>query len=203
MKTILHLCADMGSDSRYYQLDNNYEVVMIGEKIGVENYIPDRPIHGIIANPVCTEFSILKGFDIRGDLEKGMFLVDHCIRIIKESNPVWWVLENPASGRLKEKIGQPSVVYQPWEYGSPWTKKTALWGSFNMPTPLYKKWYEVPKLDLYCRPRREKPGIAYFHKSEVHKIPEFQWAIKFIKNDSDLRSMCSQGFAKSFHEANP
>jgi hypothetical protein len=24
-KIILHLCADIGSDSRFYQLDNNYE----------------------------------------------------------------------------------------------------------------------------------------------------------------------------------
>lgn len=31
-KIILHLCADLGSDSRYYQLDNDYEVIMVGEK---------------------------------------------------------------------------------------------------------------------------------------------------------------------------
>ena len=38
-KLILHLCADLGSDSRFYQLDDNYEVVMVGEKIGVEKII--------------------------------------------------------------------------------------------------------------------------------------------------------------------
>ena len=32
MKTILHLCADIGSDSYYYQLDNDYEVIKIGKK---------------------------------------------------------------------------------------------------------------------------------------------------------------------------
>ena len=61
-KTILHLCADIGSDSRFYQLDKNYEVILIGQNIGVENYTPDREIHGIIANPVCTKFSTAKDF---------------------------------------------------------------------------------------------------------------------------------------------
>ena len=69
-KVILHLCADIGSDSRYYQLSDDYHVIMIGEKIGVENYTPPNNIHGIIANPVCTEFSTAKGFHKENDLEK-------------------------------------------------------------------------------------------------------------------------------------
>lgn len=54
MKIILHLCADIGSDSKYYQLDPAYNVIMVGESIGVENFIPPENVHGIIANPVCT-----------------------------------------------------------------------------------------------------------------------------------------------------
>ena len=61
MKTILHLCADLGSDSYFYQLDPEYNVVMVGEKIGVENFVPPENVWGIIANPVCTEFSTAKG----------------------------------------------------------------------------------------------------------------------------------------------
>lgn len=38
MKTILHLCADLGSDSRPYQLNDEYNVICIGKQIGVENY---------------------------------------------------------------------------------------------------------------------------------------------------------------------
>ena len=34
-KTILHLCADLGSDSFPYQNDCNYDVIKIGKKIGV------------------------------------------------------------------------------------------------------------------------------------------------------------------------
>ena len=39
MKTILHLCADLGSDSRPYQLNSEYKVILIGEKIDVLGYM--------------------------------------------------------------------------------------------------------------------------------------------------------------------
>jgi len=202
-KIILHLCADLGSDSYYYQQNTDeYEVIMIGEKIGVENYHPPSNVHGIIANPVCTEFSTAKSFSHKGDLEKGMFLVNHCLRIIDEAKPKWFIIENPFNGRLKEFLGKPKFVYQPWEFGSPWTKKTAIWGKFNEPIKQYLKWDDVPKLDLYVRPGRSKPGLVYFHKSAVNLIPEMQWAKDYIKCDADIRSMCSRGFAKQFYRCN-
>ena len=203
-KIILHLCADIGSDSRYYQLDfENYEVIKIGEEIGVENYNPPKNVYGIIANPVCTEFSTAKDFKHIGNLDKGMFLVNHCLRIIKECNPVFWVLENPFNGRLKQIIGEPKAIYQPYQFGSQYTKKTALWGDFNMPNPIYKNWSDVPKSDkLYIRPGRTKPGLVYLHKSAIDLLPEFTWAKEFIKCDADLRSLCSDGFAKAFYESN-
>lgn len=202
-KIILHLCADLGSDSRFYQLDSAYEVIKIGIDIGVENYNPPENVHGIIANPPCTEFSTAGDFRDVKDIKKGMFLVNHCMRIIRKANPKWWVMENPANGRLKETIGRYDYCYQPWEYGSPWTKKTALWGSFNMPEKLYRKWESVEKNEkLYIRPGRKKPGLVYFHKSAVDLIPEFNFAKDYINCDADIRSMCSQGFAKAFYEAN-
>ena len=194
----------MGSDSRYYQLDDNYEVIKIGKDIGVENYNPPKNVYGVIANPVCTEFSTVNGFDKVGDLKKGMFLVNHCLRIIKECDPKFWVIENPANGRLKECIGKPKFVYQPWEFGSPWTKKTALWGDFNIPNKIHTDWSKVPKNDkLYIRPGRKKPSLALLHKSALDLIPEFEFARDYIKCDTDIRSMCSQGFAREFYKSNP
>ena len=202
-KIILHLCADIGSDSRYYQLDNDYEVIKIGKDIGVENYNPPDNVYGIIANPVCTEFSIAKGFHINGDLEKGMFLVNHCLRIIEQSKPIFWVIENPATGKLKDFLGKPDFIYQPWEFGSPWTKKTALWGKFNIPTKLFNKWEDLEKIDnLYIRGNRKKPSLVYLHKNDKYKIKEWEWAYDLIQDDMSLRSMCSDGFAKAFYLAN-
>lgn len=201
-KIILHLCADLGSDSYYYQQSDEYEVIFVGEKVGVENYTPPKDVYGVIANPVCTEFSTAKNFNHKGDLDKAMFLVNHCLRIIEECNPKWWVLENPYNGRLKEILLNPVFVYQPWEFGSPWTKKTALWGKFNAPSRLYDKWEDVPKLDLYVRPGRPKPSLVFLHKSAINLIPEMQWAKDKIKCDADIRSMCSRGFAEQFFLAN-
>ena len=203
-KIILHLCADLGSDSIFYQNDPNYEVQLVGELIGVEGYIPPANVHGIIANPVCTELSTAPGFHKENDVAKGMILVNECLRIIKEANPKWWVLENPANGRLKEELGKPNFIYQPWEFGSPWTKRTALWGSFIKPLKKYTVWENVPKNEkLYVRPGRPKPALAFLHKSAVDLIPEFQWAKDRIKCDADIRSMCAQGFAEAFYKANP
>jgi hypothetical protein len=202
MKIILHLCADIGSDSYPYQLDSEYDVIKIGKDIGVENYSPDRKIHGIIANPVCTEFSFAK-FLHDQDEEKGMFLVNHCQRIIKESNPEWWIIENPATGKLKNYLGVPQFTYHPWEYGSPWTKKTALWGDFRIPFKKYTNWHEVPKNEkLYIRPGRNKPNFAFLHKSAINYIPEFEPFKEYIDSDNAFRSLCSQGFARAFYEAN-
>lgn len=202
-KVILHLCADIGSDSIFYQKDDRYEVIMIGKDIGVENYNPPANVHGVIANPVCTEFQTINGYGKVNDSEAGMFLVNHCLRIIRQSNPKWWALENPARGELRKFIGEPKFVYQPWQYGSPWTKSTALWGDFNIPVKQYQDWDSVPKLPLYTRPGRGKPNLAFLHKSSIDLIPEFAWAKNLIHTDADLRSMCSSGFAQAFYEANP
>jgi hypothetical protein len=199
-KIILHLCADIGSDSVPYQ-DAGYDVRLIGKDIGVENYNPPENVYGVIANPVCTEFSIAKGFDKEGDIEKGLFLVKHCQRIIKQCNPYFWAIENPASGRLKEYLGIPTFVYEPWQFGSPWTKKTALWGKFNKPWVLYTKWEDVPKnSNLYIRPGRPKASLAFLHKSAIRHIPEF--ARFTVDDDMSFRSLCSQGFAKAFFKVN-
>jgi len=203
-KVILHLCADIGSDSYPYHCDDDYEVIKIGRDIGVENYVTDRPIHGIIANPVCTEFSVATGFHKPGNSEKGTFLVDHCMRIIMRTNPAWWVIENPATGRLKDSIGKPGYTYEPWEYGSPWTKRTALWGKFNIPEKHYTKWDDVPKNEkLYVRPGRPKASLAFLHKSAIHNIPEFEPFIDYVDSDNAFRSLCSQGFAAAFKRVNP
>jgi len=209
-KIILHLCADLGSDSYPYQLDPDYEVIKIGKEIGVENYHPPKGVHGIIANPPCTEFSRARANGMARGNVIGVEILNHCLRIIKEVNNhqrgkplAWWYIENPASGDMGNALGKPNLVYQPWEYGSPWTKKTALWGRFQIPEKLYKNWDDVPKnAALYQRPGRGKPSLAFLHKSAIDLIPEFAPFKDHVKTDADLRSLCSQGFARAFKEVN-
>jgi hypothetical protein len=211
-KVILHLCADTGSDIKPYN-DNQaeYKCYLVNREQGVENWGSDviqsiirdyGKIHGIIANPPCTEFSTARSNGKARNPEEGMFLVKHCQRIIQEANPDWWVIENPARGVLKKYLGKPVYEYEPWWYGSPWTKKTALWGKFNIPPRLYKKWEDVPKIpELYVRPGRKKPSLAFMHKSARDLIKEF-WTVKRPSSDMEFRSLCSQKFAQAFYEAN-
>lgn len=152
MKTILHLCADTGSDTRPYSLDPNYKIIRIGKEIGVENFDEAAVwacgrVYGVIANPVCTEFSTARSTGKARNPEEGMFLVRECQRIIEQAKPVFWVIENPARGVLRDFLGQPQYEYEPWWYGSPWTKRTALWGRFNIPPRKYFNWEDVPKID--------------------------------------------------------
>jgi hypothetical protein len=200
-KIILHLCADIGSDSKPYR-DAGYDVRCIGKDIGVENYHPPENVYGIIANPVCTEFSIARGFHKKGDYEEGMKLVLECQRIIRKASGLkFWVIENPASGMLKSFIGNARMTYEPWHFGSPWTKKTALWGQFNIPEKKYAKWEDVPKIpELYVRPGRPKPSMAFLHKSAKKHIREFDCFE--VEDDMSFRSLCSQNFAKAFFEVN-
>lgn len=202
MKTILHLCADTGSDTRFYR-ENGYNVVLVGSEIGVENYTPPEGVHGIIANPVCTEFSTARSTGKARNPEAGMFLVKECQRIISQAKPEWWVIENPARGVLRNYLGEPTYEYEPWWYGSPWTKRTALWGKFNIPPRKYFKWEDVPKIpELYQRPGRGKPSLAFMHKSAYDLIPEFQ-GLPRPESDMEFRSLCSQKFAEAFYQANP
>jgi hypothetical protein len=213
MKTILHLCADIGSDSYIWQ-QNGYNVIKVGKDIGIENFSYSDNVYGIIANPPCTEFSTARANGKARDPQKGMELVNHCLRIVKECNPKFWVIENPAKGALKDILGPPKFKYQPWQFGSPWTKETALWGKFVIPEATYKKWEDVPKLDgLYIRPTRKKPSLAFMHAhTHMKLIPEFSPFTERVLSeksrskdggaDMSFRSLCSQNFAKAFYEVN-
>lgn len=145
MKTILHLCADIGSDSKPYR-DAGYNVICVGKDPGVENYHPPKDVYGIIANPPCTMFSIARTkAKTPRDLNEGMRLVKECLRIIwtclanqytdkSRAMPLkFWAIENPGSGYLRWFLGQPRFEYCQSEYGQTFTKRTALWGQFNLP----------------------------------------------------------------------
>jgi len=200
-RIILHLCADTGSDSQKYR-ENGYTVICIGKDIGVENYHPPKNVYGIIANPVCTEFSTARSDGKARNPEEGMKLVRECQRIISECNPTFYVIENPARGVLKNFLGEPQYKYEPWWYGSPWTKQTALWGKFNIPKRIYDRWEDVPKIpELYTRPNRGKPSLAFMHKSHKKFIKEFD-CFNSVDSDMEFRSLCSQKFAEEFYKCN-
>jgi len=147
-------------------------------------------------------------------------LVNECLRIVEEAKAKgglkFWVIENPARGALRDFLGKPQFTYQPYHFGSPWTKHTALWGEFNTPIKKYSKWSELPEdikiPELYVRPDRTYkngttrkssgiPSLAIQHKSAFKYIPEFA-GLPAPDSDMEIRSLCSQKYAKAFMEVN-
>lgn len=193
-KTILHLCADIGSDTKpYADRPDEYEVICVGKKIGVENYHPPEGVYGVIANPPCTMFSIARTkAKTPRDMVEGMRLVKECLRIIWEcqyhmiSRMVphklnFWAIENPSTGYLKHYLGKPAYEYCQAEYGAEYTKATALWGYFN-----------VPKKPLLKVVSKKTMGGDYGGASF-----DFRFS-----GDGGGKAICPPLFAKAFFEAN-
>jgi len=176
-KIILDLCGGTGAWSKPY-VDAGYDVRNITlPDYDVRTYKPPDNVYGILAAPPCTH---LAGSGARWWKEKGeealfeaLSIVDACMRIILILEPIFWCLENPV-GRLVRYLGTPKLYFDPYDYGDPWTKKTALWGKFNIP----KKNFVFPN-----------------EGSKIYKYPP-------SANRAELRSITPQGFAKAFFEAN-
>lgn len=180
-RLIVDLCAGSGSWSEPYKRAG-YQVQRFTLPSGDVRVLPafDRPVWGVLAAPPCTEFSLAKNGQDR-DLEAGTEVVSACIRLIWTASPRWWALENPV-GLLGRFLGRPADVFDPCDFGDPWTKRTALWGHFNAPV----RGTRVTPIDgggPIC-------SICYPDDPRVCGI-------------SDHRAVTPPGFAQAFFEANP
>lgn len=107
----------------------------------VENYdICD--VYGILAACPCTDFAIsgarhFAAKDADGRTETSKELVFQTLRTVEYFRPKFWVIENPVS-RIERLTGLPKArfSFDPCHFGSPYTKKTMLWGVFNENIPL-------------------------------------------------------------------
>ena len=177
MKIILDLCGATGAWSKPYK-DAGYDVrVVTAPEQDVRLYLPPKNVYGVLAAPPCTHLS---GSGARwwkgkgeGALLEALAVNDACMRIVLITKPVFWCLENPV-GRLSRYIGKPKMYFQPYEYGDPYTKKTCLWGEFNIP---------------------EKNEVEPTEGGKIWRMPP-------SKDRAMLRSITPQGFANAFFEAN-
>ena len=136
-KIILDLCGGTGAWSKPYK-DAGYDVRVItlpGQDVRL--YSPPPGIHGVLAAPPCTMFSLARTRAKRPrDFSEGMQIVAACLRVIWEcrarGNLKWWALENPR-GFLRQFLGKPAMTWRPCDFGDPHTKPTDLWGYFKEP----------------------------------------------------------------------
>ena len=188
-KIILDLCGGTGAWSKPYK-DAGYDVRLItlpNHDVGA--YFSPENVHGILAAPPCTMFSLARtrAREPRS-FKKGMREVKACLEIIWECRDKgslkWWALENPR-GFLRQFLGKPALTWRPSDFGDAYTKPTDLWGYFREPK---KRPVEVIK------PKGRVLGGTR------------DWS--FAKKGRDgltrqqIRSMTPPGFAKAFFEAN-
>lgn len=208
-KIILDLCGGTGSWSKYYK-ENGYDVRVITlPDYDVRTYEPPKNVYGILAAPPCTMFSLARNDKTAKeprDLRGGMEVVNACLRIIHSclydnfrygQGLQFWALENPASGYLKRFLGKPAMIFEPYEYGDPYTKKTALWGEFKEPI---KNVVEKREFKHNCGARDFVSCVEHF--ADLKEIPEGYLEKTRLSKRTVLRSMTPLGFAKAFYEAN-
>lgn len=188
-KIILDLCGGTGAWSVPYR-EAGYDVRVIDPLVlsGLDVRTFEHlkvPVHGVLAAPPCTDLSVSgaqywAAKDAEYDaLRVALAIADACVRIATLHEAKWWALENPV-GRLRRFYGDPTLIFQPYEYGDRWTKRTLVWGKFNLPrrTPVEPV--------RYCEQGSWTQRLG--GKSERTKR---------------LRSMTPPGFARAFFAANP
>jgi site-specific DNA-cytosine methylase len=194
-KVILSLFDHSGNWSRPYR-ECGYEVFQVDIKLGLDvldldpSDMPFESVYGILAAPPCTDFAssgaqYWKVKDQDGRTEKSMDLVSKVLDLVNHYNPHFWVVENPV-GRLSKlfpELGSP-WYFNPWEFAgfSPdpetdrYTKKTGLWGVFNIP-----KKSPLPPI----------PGTSPIMKLGGNR-----------EKTKELRSVTPLGFSYSFQQSN-
>jgi len=207
-KIILDLCGGTGSWSKPYK-EAGYDVRVITlPEHNVFTYVPPKKVYGILAAPTCAHFSLMRvNPSTPRDLRKAMLLVRRCLEIIwfvqydldsetsKKTRLKFWALENPG-GFLKFFLGRPAIEFDPYEYGDPYTKKTHIWGWFNIP----------PKNPVLWGDKKSYVGmgIKELRERNLETRKKFEYSPGCgLSYASVLRSITPQGFAQAFFDANP
>ena len=207
-KMILDLCGGTGAWSKPYEeagyivinvtlpfydllktvIEGEYIIFQGGTKDPLKVRIID--IYGILAAPICTMFSKARTTaKTPRDFREGMRLVIACLNIIWEcryrKELAFWCLENPM-GYLRQFLGKPVFTFEPCHYGDPYTKRTDLWGYFNIP----KKGNEV------------EPEFVYFNSGKRMSKMMYEASLHSKRRSKIFKSITPLGFAKAFYKAN-
>jgi len=158
--------------------EHNPRLVRVGGD--VRDFRPPSDPAIWFAFPECTNLAVsgARWFEDKGleQLHDSLGVVLACKRLC-ESNGAPWMLENPV-GMLSSYWRTPNYIFQPWEYGEKYSKKTCLWtgNGFIMPPA----WIRTKPADV---------------KASIHLMPP-------SADRGDKRSVTPAGFARAVYEAN-
>lgn len=189
-RLILDVGGGSGEWSRPYRLAG-YDVRIIDPLVwphyraeDVLDWAHQWSVHGLLLAPPCTEFA---GSGARWWANKPQQLLDRAIATMRAFLSLrcllepggWWALENPVGrlARMVPELGPHRYSWQPWEFGTPETKRTCMWGEHNRPAPTQSE----PPEEITARVHRMAPS----------------------PDRARLRSITPAGFASAFFAANP
>lgn len=173
-------CVDVQHSIRRERVEGNIHFVW-GD---IRTWCPPAEVGGRIAFlacfPPCTHVTVAGARDFRtkgtGLLRDSLELFAACEHAAKWSGAPY-MIENPV-GKFSDHMGKPDFIFQPWEYGDLWTKKTCLWvgNGFRLPPPI--------------------------HKTQPEGVTAKIWLMPPSEERADLRSETPPGFAQAVFEAN-
>jgi hypothetical protein len=196
-RIILDLCGGTGAWSKPYR-DAGYDVRVITLPLhDVFTYRPPENVHGILAAPPCTMFSMARTVaKTPRDMKSAMETVLACLRIIWEcqyegNRLAWWAMENPKA-RLRWFMGIPALTFNPMDYGDPYRKPTDIWGNFNT---------DLKKNPVPLTPSQKKQ--SQLNIKDLLPIPDDYIRDPAMTSRAIARSITHPGFAMAFFKANP
>lgn len=175
-RIIYDLCGNKGAWSDpYKRAGYDVRIITLPEHDVRLFHAEEEFVHGILAAPPCNHLasSGARWWTEKGEtaLLEALSIADACLRFVALLRPAWWALENPV-GRLRRFYNEPTLIFDPCDYGDPYTKKTLLWGTFKIPI---------------------KNPVEAIEGSKMHRMSS-SW--------KEQRAITPPGFAQAFFEAN-
>lgn len=183
--------------------EDGFDVILADLKHGINVLTMDMDellgkVNVLLAAPPCTDFAVSgarwwKDKDEKGQTKESLMLVAAALVMVDVFRPKVWCIENPVGRLPKFGLGKPNYTFNPCDFAyyapdpekDAYTKRTCLWGKFNMP--------------------EKKPiePIIYTSK-DGKKKGSYMWAKLGGKSErtKELRSATPLGFAYAFWEAN-
>lgn len=165
-------------DTRH-ELGEHRDGCLVRVGADVRDWLPPLREYVItFAFPPCTHLAVsgARWFKMKGlrSLANAIDIFGACVRICEWSKAPWMV-ENPVSV-ISSHYRKPDFVFDPCDYGDPWTKRTCLWTGCG---------FVMPPKNRVC------PTMG----SKIHLMPP-------SADRGNLRSVTPMGFANAVYSSN-
>lgn len=165
---------ERGHSVTTFDLDPDFHADWVCDIAEIQD-LPDSDM--ILASPPCDCYSVMSlarywnrdNTPKNEKARKSLELVKHTLKLIEDSGPRYWVLENPRA-KLRKLIGNPQATVTWCQYGGRVQKMTDLWG--RLPSTFVPRRCKRGEICHVSAPRGSRTGIqSDLSSAERAKIP--------------------------------